>query len=156
MYHINIGLPYSLKRVDATFIYNILYICSFYNYLTFKLGTIVHTWKSSLMAELVVRKFIFQQSLVSLALITNSNSMVYGTRSFNAAFTWALQQSLSWAESTQFLVLIPNSLRFILILSSYLRPGLLMVSFLQVYLPKFWKLFYLLPFCLHDLPIWFF
>ena len=36
--------------------------------------------------------------------LTNYNSMAYGTRRFNAAFDKALQKSLSWAESTQFLV----------------------------------------------------
>ena len=42
----------------------------------------------------------------------------------NAAFTRALQSYLSWAESVQVLVLIPVSLRSILILSSHLRLGL--------------------------------
>ena len=51
--------------------------------------------------------------------------MDYGYRRFNAAFTSDLQQFLSWAESNQFLVLIPISLRPILILSSHLRIGLL-------------------------------
>ena len=50
--------------------------------------------------------------------------MAYGTRSFNAAFTRALQLSLSWAKLTQFLVLIPISLRSISILSFQLRKGL--------------------------------
>ena len=56
--------------------------------------------------------------------------MAYGTRRFNSAFTRALQQSLSWAELTEFLVLITISLRYILILPS------LKVSFLKVYLLK--------------------
>ena len=51
-------------------------------------------------------------------------SMAYGTRRFNAAFTGALQQFLSGAESTEFLALIPFSSRSILILSSHLRLGL--------------------------------
>jgi hypothetical protein len=51
-------------------------------------------------------------------------SMAYGTRRFNVANTRAFDYSLSWAESTQFLVLIPISLRCILILSSHLRLGL--------------------------------
>ena len=50
--------------------------------------------------------------------------MAYGTRRFNAAFTRALQQFLSWAESTQFPALIHISSRSILILSSHLRLGL--------------------------------
>ena len=50
--------------------------------------------------------------------------MPYGTRRFNVAFTRAFQKSLSWAESTQFLVLIPISLKSTLILSSHLRLGL--------------------------------
>ena len=45
--------------------------------------------------------------------------MAYGTRRFNAASTRTLKQSLSWADSTQLLVLIPISLRSILILSSH-------------------------------------
>ena len=53
-----------------------------------------------------------------------TNSMAYETRNFNAAVTRALQQSLSWAEPTQFFVLIPISLRSILILSSHLHLGL--------------------------------
>ena len=60
-------------------------------------------------------------SLTGLFIKWNTNSMAYGTRSFNATFTRALQYSLSSAESTQFLVLIPIYLRFILILSSHLR-----------------------------------
>ena len=50
--------------------------------------------------------------------------MAYGTRRFNVAFTRALVEFLSWAESTQFLVLIPISSRLILILSSHLILGL--------------------------------
>ena len=38
-----------------------------------------------------------------------TDSIAYGTRRFNAEFTRALQYPLSWAESTQFLVLIPIS-----------------------------------------------
>ena len=53
----------------------------------------------------------------------HTNSMVYGTRRFNVAFTTALQQSLSWVESTKFPVLTPVSLRSILILSSHRRLG---------------------------------
>ena len=55
--------------------------------------------------------------------IQYTNSMAYGTRRFIAAFTRALQQSLSSAESTQFLVLLGLhiSLKSILILSSHLR-----------------------------------
>ena len=49
--------------------------------------------------------------------------MAYGTRRFNAAFTRALQYSLSWTESTRFLVLLAISLRSILILSSHVRLG---------------------------------
>ena len=49
--------------------------------------------------------------------------MAYEIWKFSAAFT-RVPQSPSWAESTQFLVLIPNSLRSILILSSYLCLGL--------------------------------
>jgi hypothetical protein len=52
------------------------------------------------------------------------NSMAYGTRRFNTAFTRVLQKSLSLAESTQLLVLLHISLRSILILSSHLRLGL--------------------------------
>ena len=49
--------------------------------------------------------------------------MAYGTWRFYSAFTRALQY-LSWAESTQFLILIPISLRSILIFSSHLCLGL--------------------------------
>ena len=52
------------------------------------------------------------------------NYMSYGTRRFNVAFKRALQKSIFWAESTQFLVLIPISLRYILTLSSYIRLSL--------------------------------
>ena len=41
--------------------------------------------------------------------------MAYETQRFNDTFTRILQQSLSWAETTQFLVLIPIYLRSILI-----------------------------------------
>ena len=71
--------------------------------------------------------------------------MAYGTRRFNVAFTRALQLSLTWAQSSQFLLLIPISLRPILIFSSHLRldhpKGLQ-----QEYLLKYWKHSYLLPF----------
>ena len=50
--------------------------------------------------------------------------MAYETRGFNATFKNALQESLPRAESTQFLILIPISLRSILILSAHLRLGL--------------------------------
>ena len=50
--------------------------------------------------------------------------MAYGTRRFNATFTRTLQYSLSRAKSTQFLILIPISLRYIQILFSHLRVGL--------------------------------
>ena len=53
-----------------------------------------------------------------------SNSLTYETRRSNAASTRALQLSLSWAESAQFLVLISISLRSILIMSSNVRLGL--------------------------------
>ena len=53
--------------------------------------------------------------------IALTNSMTYETRRFNAVFTRSIQESLSWVESTQFLVLMSISLRSILILSSYLR-----------------------------------
>ena len=45
---------------------------------------------------------------------------IYGTRRFNAAITSALPKSLTWAESTHFLLLVPIYLRFILILPSHL------------------------------------
>ena len=63
--------------------------------------------------------------------------MAYGTRRFYAAFTRTLQQSLSWAESTQFLVLIPIYLKPTLILSSHLRLGL--SKGLDIILPGRWK-----------------
>ena len=53
-----------------------------------------------------------------------TNSMAYGTRWFNAAFTRALQKSLSRAESIQFLVLIHISLRSILNIDLPSRLGL--------------------------------
>ena len=40
-----------------------------------------------------------------------ANFIVYGTRRFNASFTRTLHQSLSWAESNQFSVLILIHLR---------------------------------------------
>ena len=60
----------------------------------------------------------------SIEYIKLTNSMAYRTRRFNAAFTRALQQFLSWAQSTLFPALIPISSRSILILSSHLRLGL--------------------------------
>ena len=74
-----------------------------------------------------------------------TNYIDYATRRFNTAFTRSLQQSLSWGESTQFLVSILISLRSILILPYHLSLGLLKISFLL----KFWKYSYLLPFWLH-------
>ena len=53
-----------------------------------------------------------------------TNSMAYEIRRFNAAFPWALQYSLSWAESPELLVLIQISLKSILIVSFHLRLGL--------------------------------
>ena len=75
-----------------------------------------------------------------------TDSMAYGIRRFNTAFTRALQLSLSWAESTQFPALMPISSESILILSSHLRLGL----------PKnLWKRkhSYVPPFWLHAHPI---
>ena len=64
--------------------------------------------------------------------------MTYGIQRFNAAFTRAPQQSLSWVESTQFLVLIHIPLRSILILSSHLHLGLLKgpIKLLKALLPS--------------------
>ena len=67
-----------------------------------------------------------------LAVILYTNSTACGSRSFNAAFTRAIQYSISWTESTKFLL----SLRSILISSSHLNQGLLLSR-------------YLLPFWLH-------
>ena len=76
--------------------------------------------------------------------ISLTNSMAYGTRRFNSAFTRALQLFLSWAESTQLPALIPISSRSILILSSHLRlnlpkgvfPVCLPVKILKALLPS--------------------
>ena len=48
------------------------------------------------------------------------NSMAYGTRKHNAAFTRDQQKSLSWDETIQFLLLMPISLISILILLFHL------------------------------------
>ena len=69
--------------------------------------------------------------------------MSYGTQRFSAAFSRALRSFLSWAESIQFLLFIPISLRSILILASHLYLGLpksmfivgLAVKILKVLLP---------------------
>ena len=53
-----------------------------------------------------------------------TNPMAYGTWRFNAAFTRALQYSLSWAESTKLPALISISSRSIIIQTSHLRRGL--------------------------------
>ena len=50
-----------------------------------------------------------------------NNSLTYGTRMINAAFTAVLQKSLSSAESTQSLRLTPIYLRLILIVPSHLH-----------------------------------
>ena len=70
--------------------------------------------------------------------------MIYETCKFNAAFTRALQQSLSWAESIQLLVFIPISLRSILMSSSqhlgfskFLFPIGLPIKSLNPFLPSF-------------------
>ena len=71
--------------------------------------------------------------------------MAYGTRRHNAAFIHKGSPIISCAKSTQFLVLIPISLRSILILSSNLRLGLLKgifpvglpVKILKVLLPSY-------------------
>ena len=74
----------------------------------------------------------------------NSNFISYITGRFNAEFTRTLQKSLSWAKSTQFLVLIVIYLRSIIILSSHERLGLpkdlfpvdVNVKNLKVFLPS--------------------
>ena len=73
-----------------------------------------------------LRKKNFSTLDIILRSLTNelTNSMAYGTQRFNAAFTRALEYSLSWAESTQLPALIPISWRSILIISSHLRLGL--------------------------------
>ena len=58
--------------------------------------------------------------LMNMMIMILINSMAYGARRFNAAFTRAHQKSLSWAEFAKFLVRILISLRSILILSSHL------------------------------------
>ena len=77
--------------------------------------------------------------LLSTAIYSNTyNSMASGNRRFNTEFTRTLHLSLSGAKSTQFLLLTPNSLIHIVILSSHLRldnpkglfPGDLHVLFL--------------------------
>ena len=65
--------------------------------------------------------FIYASPYMYVILI---NLMAHGTWRFNAAFMRALQWSLSWAESTQFHVLITISLGSILIWSSQLCVGL--------------------------------
>ena len=59
-------------------------------------------------------------------MLTNylTNSTAYRTQKFNITFKSAVQKSLSGAESTQSLVLIPIYLTSILIMSSDLRLGL--------------------------------
>ena len=80
--------------------------------------------------------------------------MAYGTRRFNVVLKRAPQQCLSWADSTQFLVFIPISLRSILILSSHLPLGLpkgiFPVSFPINILKALLRFFSV---WLHDLPI---
>ena len=74
-------------------------------------------------------------------IVTITNFIAYGTQRFNAAFPSALQQS----RSTQFLVLIPISLRSILIMSSNLCLGLpngffpvgVPVKILKAFLPSY-------------------
>ena len=68
-----------------------------------------------------------------------SNSMDYRTRTFNVAFIRAFQYSLSWIEWIQFPVFTLISKIYVLILSSHLRNAFLEISFLYVYLLKFWK-----------------
>ena len=62
--------------------------------------------------------------------------MVCGIWKFNAAFTRAFQESLSWAKSILFPVLIPISLRSIILLSSHLRLEVLSVSYKWVAILK--------------------
>jgi hypothetical protein len=59
----------------------------------------------------------------------------YETRNFITIFTRALYWSLSWARSIQSIPSHPISLRSILILSTHLRLGLVVVSFLLVFPP---------------------
>ena len=72
--------------------------------------------------------------------VSKQNSVAYGTRRFNAAFTTTLQYSLSLAESLQLLVSIPISLRSILILSSQLLIGLPKGLFLISLVVKIFKI----------------
>jgi hypothetical protein len=55
---------------------------------------------------------------------TQELNKFYGTRRFTTVFTRAFHCSLTYAKSGQFLTLYSISLRFILILSFYLRLGL--------------------------------
>ena len=56
--------------------------------------------------------------------IMDSNSIAFGIRRLNAAFTGDFQQSLSGAETIQFLILALIYLRYFPILSFHLRFGL--------------------------------
>ena len=82
-----------------------------------------NNWIKQLRNELI-NDYIWSLNKGTTHIYTLTNSIDYGTWRLNAAFTRDLQQPLSWAESTQFLVLIPIYLRYILILSSHLRLGL--------------------------------
>jgi hypothetical protein len=63
---------------------------------------------------------------------------LYGARRFITVFTKARHWTLSWASRIQFAPSIPISLRSILMLSSHLRLGLPMVSYLPTSQPKPW------------------
>jgi hypothetical protein len=77
----------------------------------------------------------------------------YGIRKFITVFTRALHWSLSWARSIQSIPSHPISLRFILILSTHLRLGLIIGLFPFGFPTNILHAFRFSAFVLHVLPI---
>ena len=127
-------------------IFDILVNCSMFAFVSFFSLEIVSTIYFSTVNFKKVKKPETKNSAfqVNTRIYILTNFMTYGTRRFNVALTKALQEFLSWAESTQFPALIPISSRSILILSSYLRlhltKGLFLVGLpvriLKAFLPS--------------------
>lgn len=115
------------------------------------MNQLTQTYESCLCEELTPgsRKFIEKSIVVHLVKILSS---LCGTRRGIVLFTSSRFWITSWARWIYSAPSHSSTLRFILILSSYLRPGLVMVSSSHVFHFKFYALkVYCARYCLHPI-----